>query len=253
MKNIAFLFVFSLMSSITFGQNIIEEKFSTYKSQDNFTSVFVSSKMFQLAQYIEVDESDDDLNDFKEMISSIHSLNMIVGEDVNNALGEYQLGVQKVNGSHEELMSVDSKDGNFAFFIDESGGVVHELVMIGAEKAKFIVLSLVGEMDLRQLSKLSHKMQGEGFQDLSKIFDHGAEQVKVYPNPATSSTSVKIEVPEEMVGATATVVDFSGKVIHRFPVSSTVNEINTESYAQGRYVIELQKEKVRMKKKLIIQ
>ena len=95
-------------------------------------------------------------------------------------------------------MSVKDQDGNFTFYVDENNGIVYELVMVGGTDKEFMVFSLIGEMDLRQIGKMSQKIQMNGFDQMTKIFDHGAADLNVYPNPAGSGTDFNVEVPSEM-------------------------------------------------------
>jgi hypothetical protein len=59
------------------------------------------------------------------------------------------------------------------FYIKESGGKISELVMIMGGTDDFMVMSLFGEIDLKQVSKIGKKMNVEGLQKLEKMNDGG--------------------------------------------------------------------------------
>jgi hypothetical protein len=52
-----------------------------------------------------------------------------------------------------------------------SPGKINELVMVMGSNEDFMVMSLFGEIDLKQVSKLGRKMDIDGLQQLEKIKD----------------------------------------------------------------------------------
>jgi hypothetical protein len=72
---------------------------------------------------------------------------------------------------YEELMSVRDKDKDMKFFIKESGGKISELVMVAGGNEEFMLLSIFGEIDLKQISKISKKMNIDGLENLENIKD----------------------------------------------------------------------------------
>ena len=70
---------------------------------------------------------------------------------------------------YEELMSVRDKDKDMKFFIKESGGKISELLMIMGGNEQFMVMSLFGEIDLKQISRIGKKMDVEGLEHLEKM------------------------------------------------------------------------------------
>lgn len=71
----------------------------------------------------------------------------------------------------EELMSVRDKDKDMKFYIKEAGGKISELVMVAGGNDEFMILSLFGEIDLKQVSKISKKMNIDGLENLENIKD----------------------------------------------------------------------------------
>jgi hypothetical protein len=234
------------------SQNIVQEHFSSYKVLDNYTSVMLTGKMFDLAGHIEVADDEKDLLEFKSIIADIKAFNMIYGSKLTNAREEYVDALKIVQSEFEELMTVDDNDGNFSFYVDESNGVVHELVMVGGGKEHFAVASLTGDMDLRKIGKMTHKFREEGLGDFSKVFDHGADQIRVYPNPAGRGEEVMMNVPEGMIGGTAVIYNLSGANVGRFDISDIDQIVPSKDLPSGQYVLELEHEGVRIKKKIVI-
>ncbi len=70
---------------------------------------------------------------------------------------------------YEELMTVRDKDKDMKFFIKESGGKISELVMVMGGNEEFMVMTLFGEIDLKQVSKIGKKMNVDGLENLENI------------------------------------------------------------------------------------
>ena len=70
---------------------------------------------------------------------------------------------------YDELMSVQDAEENMRFSIKESGGKIEELLMVVGGKKRFVLLSLYGEIDLKNISKIAKGMNVGGLENLSKI------------------------------------------------------------------------------------
>ena len=68
MKQIITALCALFLSGYMFGQNVIEEKFIDYKQQDNFTKIHVSAKAFELSGYIELEDQDEEVEEFREFL-----------------------------------------------------------------------------------------------------------------------------------------------------------------------------------------
>jgi len=55
------------------------------------------------------------------------------------------------------------------FLIKESGGKISELIMIMGGTKDFMVMTLFGEIDLKQVSRIGKKMNVEGLEKLEKM------------------------------------------------------------------------------------
>jgi hypothetical protein len=67
------------------------------------------------------------------------------------------------------LMTVRDKDKDMKFMIKESGGKISELLMVAGGDSEFMVLSLFGEIDLKQVSRIGSKMDVKGLENLHNI------------------------------------------------------------------------------------
>lgn len=252
MKQFAITCCLLFLLSTAFGQNIIEKHFSTYKSQPEFTSIHVSSKAFELSAYLDFEDTDEDFAEFKDFLSTVNSFDMIAGDELEVAGKKYQAALKKVQASHEELMTVSENGGEFTFLIDETNGIVKELVMVGTQKDKLAIFSLTGNMDLNQLSKMSSMMKDAGGAELEKMFENGIHEVKVYPNPISTGEELSIELPEDMNSGTVNLLNLNGAKVRSFEITSNRHTLKTNGLAAGNYILELNNGQVSIKRKLVI-
>ncbi|MEM7370377.1 MAG: DUF4252 domain-containing protein [Bacteroidota bacterium] len=253
MKRILIVSLVISILSIAFAgaQNVIDQHFQQYQ-QDNFTNIHVTSKMFELASYVELEDDSDDMQEMLEFVRTINTFDMIVGHEMDNSQTDYDRAIRTVSREFEELMRVNDEDGNFTFFIDETKGVVHELVMVGMAPKVFLIFSLTGNMDLSQLSKMSKWIQTKEFDQMKKLSEHKVGEVKVYPNPAKINTQLNLEIPDEMKGGTATLYNVNGAVIRRIDLNDVKLGLRTNDLNSGLHILELNKNGVTIKKKLML-
>lgn len=155
-----------------FAQDAISKFFTKYQSDESFSQVTVSSKMFNLFTNMEVESKED--QEVLNAISKLKGLRILAKENTSDARALYKEAFALIpTKEFEELMSVRDKDKDMKFYIKESGGKISELVMIMGGTDDFMVMSLFGEIDLKQVSKIGKKMNVDGLQKLEKMNDGG--------------------------------------------------------------------------------
>lgn len=145
----------------------IDKYYSKYSEDDRFTKVYISSKMFGL--FTEFESNDEKEKAMAETISKLTGLKMLVGEQIDGANDIFQDLAKAPQGSMEELMTVEKEGAEFKFFIAENGGKISELLMLVGEKTHLMMMSIVGDISLSDLAKLSHHMNINGFEHLENI------------------------------------------------------------------------------------
>lgn len=149
----------------------ISKFFSKYQNDDSFSQVTVSSKMFNLFTNMEVENKDD--QEVLNAISKLKGLRILAKEQTRDSRALYKEAMAMIpTKEYEELMTVRDKDKDMKFFIKENApGKIGELLMVMGGNEEFMVLSLFGEIDLKQVSKLGHKMDVDGLQHLDRLKD----------------------------------------------------------------------------------
>mgnify|MGYP000577881610 CR=1 FL=1 len=150
-------------------QNAITNYFNEYVSDTAFTKVNVTSKMFSL--FTEIDSEDAAEKEVIEALSKLKGIKVLMNDNPVNPSALYRDAEAKIakDKSYEELMSVQDGKENVKFMIKESKGIISELFMIVGGNEQFIVMSLYGEIDLKQIAKLSKIIKMDSMKHLEVL------------------------------------------------------------------------------------
>ncbi len=168
-KGIVAMVVMVAMSVNVQAQNdAITKFFSKYDNDPDFTQVKVTGKMFSLLTHIEA--QDDDEQAIKDAMSSIEGLKILALDESRRSAEIYDEAFKLIPmKEYEELMSVRDDEGDMKFLIKENGGKIAELLMIAGGIDRFFILSLVGDIDLKAISKLSRHVDIDGFDNFRHL------------------------------------------------------------------------------------
>jgi hypothetical protein len=171
MKKIITLVLLSALGTGTYAQGeAIAKFFSKYAADDSFTTqVTISGKMFSLFTNMEAETPED--KEILDAISNLKGLRIIGKENTSDARNLYKEAFQIITSSkYEELMAVRDKDNDMKFYIlEKNPGKISELVMLSGNGKDFMLMSLFGEIDLKQVSRIGRKMNVDGLEKLEKI------------------------------------------------------------------------------------
>lgn len=177
MKKISLIVSMILLSFMMMGQGtVITKYFNQYEDNEDFTKVQVSQKMFSL--FTELEAGSDAEQEFLEAVSKLKGLQIIMADSISNSAALYKQAAADVNkAGYEELMSVKDAQENMQFSIMESNGIISELIMVVGGKKQFIMLSLYGEIDLKNISKIAQQMRVNGLDQLKHLDDDKEDDV----------------------------------------------------------------------------
>ena len=164
----AVVMVWSIAAS---AQNdAIAKFFSKYQGDETFSQVTISGKMFSMMANLTGDTEEE-----KAMINSISKikgLKILSKSETRDSRELYKEAISMIpTGSFEELMAIRDKDKDMKFFTKEAGGKISELVMVMGGNEEFMVLTLFGEIDLKEISKIGKAVNIDGLENLEKIKD----------------------------------------------------------------------------------
>jgi hypothetical protein len=167
MKKIIVVVMLMTVAGGAFAQDAISKFFSKYQGDESFSQVNISSRMFGLFTEMESDDPAD--KEVLEAISKLKGLKILAKSDARNARDLYKEAFTIIPKDYEELMTVRDKDKDMKFLIKESGGKISELLMVMGGNDEFMVMSLFGEIDLKQVSRIGKKMDVKGLENLQNI------------------------------------------------------------------------------------
>lgn len=169
MKKIAFIILIISASGTALAQGkVVDKYFNKFESDETFTKVSVSSKMFSL--FTEMEGNTDEEKEFLDMVSKIKGMKAVTSEKVSNPNQLYNDAIDDVEKEgYEELMTVKDAEENVKISIKDKNGIIEELILVVGGKEKFALVSLYGEIDLKQVSKLASGMRMSGMQYLKNI------------------------------------------------------------------------------------
>ncbi|MEM1003287.1 MAG: DUF4252 domain-containing protein [Bacteroidota bacterium] len=185
------IIAFALMMApvVTFAQSI----FDKFEDHPDVASVIVNQKMFSMLSRIDVDMDDPEDQKMMDMAKKITGLKVFttdnpdVSADMNATVNKYLK-----SSDLEELMRIKDGDQTVKFYVKEGKDENHvkELLMfvnglkemtkgqditINGEKREFesVLLTITGDIDLRQISKLTNSMDLPGGDQLKKAEKKG--------------------------------------------------------------------------------
>jgi hypothetical protein len=184
MKKLIVIIALIVAPMISGAQSI----FDKYEDLEDVTSIVVNQKAFRMLATIDMDIDDPEAKEFMEMVKKITGLKVFTTGD-EKISGDMKATVSKYLKSSdlEELMRI--KDGNqtVKFYVKEGKDENHvkELLMfvsglkeitegqnieVNGKKREIetVLLTLTGDIDLRQVSKITNTMDIPGGDQLKK-------------------------------------------------------------------------------------
>jgi len=184
MKNKLIVLVMAIMLLPLTGmaqKNIFEK----YSDDADVTYVSIKPKMFQMIAKMGINVEDAEAKAYMDMVKSITSFKTIV-TDNKTISGDISKWVKSRSGGLEELMEVKDDGTEVKFYVKEGKDADHvkelliyvngidkmmddKIEISGKErKIETVVVSLTGDIDLNEISKLTDKMNIPGGSHLEK-------------------------------------------------------------------------------------
>lgn len=167
MRKLILCLVAVLSANTFFAQTI----FDKFEDQDGITSVVVNKKMFSLLSKMKVE--DKATQQYVNLIKKLDNLRVFVTKSDKKADEMKAISEKYIkSASLEELMKVNEKGKSVKIFV-KSGSTdsqIKELMMFvqGSGNEETVLMSLVGDFDLNELSILTDKMKLPGGDELKK-------------------------------------------------------------------------------------
>jgi hypothetical protein len=167
MKKIISNLVLLLIPFYIMAQNSpVDELFDKYSGKEGFTSVYITSYMFSMFSEMESDDPE-----FDELVKNLTGIKILATD--KSYSGNANFYTEIINklplSEYKELMVIKEKDQNVKFLINEKNGKIIELLLIAGGKNENTLISIQGNIDLKNISKLSKSMQINQLEHLEEI------------------------------------------------------------------------------------
>lgn len=176
MKKIILLFGLVLLPFLGNSQSY----FDSLEDEEDVTSMIANKDMFRLLSNIDLDSSDPEAKEYIKLVESIEKISFFVSKNKTVSLKMQNMMSQYLKKANlKELMRVKDKDANVKFYYKQgsSENKVAELLMfvtginnvnVNGGEVETVLLSLLGDIDLKQISKLTKEMNIPGGEHLKK-------------------------------------------------------------------------------------
>lgn len=166
MKRLLFaasLFVLPLLAG---AQDFVDDVFSKYSGNQNFTSIVISKNLLDFAFTI---DKENDLNRLKGKISD---LKILVSEHKTELNLKFTDEIRNSLNKNEYMSLIEIRDGKTKvnFYVKKNGDKIVHLLLLASEVDQDVLLSLSGEFTMKDLSELGKCVKGDGsFHHLSYL------------------------------------------------------------------------------------
>jgi hypothetical protein len=171
MKTIVLLVGFLLLSVGGSSQSIMDNLYDKYSGATGFTSVYISKYMFDMFRNKDTDQKSQD--EMQQTLSKLNCIKILASDDdpaTPMPVNLYQ-EILKVlpSSSYKEIMVVKDKDQNVVFYAKEEKDKVVELLLVVSGKESNVLISIQGDIDMKNISKLGSTMNIQGMDKLKDM------------------------------------------------------------------------------------
>lgn len=170
MKKFIVVISLCLLGITVWAQDPLDPFFRKYEQDTSFTIVSISPRMFNLFARVDPRTGDDESQAILDVAKKLTGLHIIARENAGNGMQLFQEANGMISRKYEALMAVRDHGTDLKFLINQDGnGVIHNLIMLVGGPSEFFALSLSGDINLNEISKIAGDMNIQGFDKLKDI------------------------------------------------------------------------------------
>lgn len=168
MKRIQILAIVLFAMVVSKAQSPADELFDKYAGKEGFTTVYISKYMFDLFSNIE--STDPEAEEMTEAISNLTGIKILASEKPDESVNFMKEMKKKISsGGYKELMIVKEENQDVQFLVRENGDRISELLLIVSGEGENVLMSIQGDIDMKNISKLAGAMDIDGMEKLENI------------------------------------------------------------------------------------
>ena len=148
-------------------QSAVDKVFDKYSGKEGYTTVYISSFMFNLLNSLEVD--DPEYNEFKKATSGINSIKILTQDGSGSASFGKELLNMLPRSEYKELMVVKDQEEEVLFLAKEDGGRISEFLLIVSGGGEDALIAIQGDIDLESISSIASGLDMPGLEYLEDM------------------------------------------------------------------------------------
>lgn len=156
------------------AQKTTDDLFNKYGAAEGFTSVNVSSELFNLFAQIAEESEDAEVRELNNMIRELEQIRILMFNpnetSGNTTMEDFKKELTNLKlKDFTELMTVREADQTFRFMIQKEGKIIRELLLLIDQPSETGFISITGNIDLKTIAKLSRTMNIDGLDKLEQL------------------------------------------------------------------------------------
>ncbi len=142
----------------------INKYFNKYLEDERFTVIYISPKMFQLFDQMDLNLKDEEVDALMEAVSDLQSLYILTADfNTKELLEEAEKTLN--TKEYEVLMTVRNKDKESVnIYVKDSPDeqIIKELLLLIGGGDEFVLMSFIGNIHLDKISHLANTLEESG-------------------------------------------------------------------------------------------
>ena len=159
-----------MLTLFTMGQNsAVDKVFDKYSGKEGYTTVYISSFMFNMLNSLETD--DPEFDEFKKATAGIQSIKILTQDGGDSEAFGAELLEMLPRSEYKEMMVVKDQDEDVLFLAREENGKITEFLLIVSGGGEDALIAIQGDIDLESISSIAAGLDMPGFENLEDIED----------------------------------------------------------------------------------
>ena len=168
MKRINFLLVALFTLVLSKAQSPADDLFDKYAGKEGFTTVYISKYMFDLFSNFE--STDPEAEEMAEVVRNLTGIKILASEKPDESINFLKEIKKKIStDGYKELMIVKEENQDVQFLVRENEGKISELLLIVSGEGENVLMSIQGNIDMKNISKLARALDIEGMDKLENM------------------------------------------------------------------------------------
>ena len=159
-----------MLTLLAMAQNsAVDKVFDKYSGKDGYTTVYISSFMFNMLNSLETD--DPEYNEFKKATAGIKSIKILTQDGGDSKAFGAELLEMLPRSEYKEMMVVKDQDEDVLFLAREEGGKITEFLLIVSGDGEDALIAIQGDIDLESIASIAAGMDMPGLENLEDLED----------------------------------------------------------------------------------